>query len=54
MKQITPGLHTFKQIQELGGFEEITKQGFYYYELYHKLPNGNFEGHNLYEIYENK
>ena len=52
MKQITSGLHTYKQIQELGGFEEITKQGFNYYELYHQCSNGDFEGHNLYEIYE--
>ena len=51
MKKIQTGTYTFKQIQEMGGFEEIKKQGLNYYELYHKLPNGEFEGHNLYEVY---
>ena len=39
MKQFETKIYTFSEIEKMGGFEEIKKQGYEYYEFYHQLPN---------------
>lgn len=53
MDDIKP-LMTYKEIQEIGGFQFLTENGYTYYQLYHRLTNGEYEAHNLYEVYFSK
>ena len=43
---------TFNEIQSIGGFQKLGELGYEYYELYHKLPSGEMEGHGLYGVYK--
>jgi len=45
-------LMTYLEIIKIGGFIKLRELGYSYYELYHKLPNKEYEGHNLYEVYK--